>query len=94
MQLQQELHVQQCRENAVERAKMLRLTKLQRRVAEHKAAKLQQRLECVCSGKNSPDSATSMCCRHLAAALQLTACGRAAPGPCRGSRCNRYFAIA
>lgn len=65
MQLQQELHVQQCRGNAVERAKLLRLTKLQRRVAEHKAAKLQQRLVCVCTGENSPDSASGMCCRHM-----------------------------
>lgn len=51
MQAQQELHVQQCRRSAVEKSKMLRLTKLQRRVAEHSSRCMQQRVHCLRAGE-------------------------------------------
>ena len=50
MKAQQALHVQHCRQSAVDKSKMLRLTKLQRRVAELSSRKLQQRLQCVRAG--------------------------------------------
>lgn len=51
MQAQQELHVQQCRQSAVDKSKMLRLTKLQRRVAEHSSRSMQQRVQCLRAGE-------------------------------------------
>ncbi len=51
MQAQQELHVQRCRQSAAEKSKMLRLAKLQRRVAEHSSRCLQQRAQCLRAGE-------------------------------------------
>jgi hypothetical protein len=50
MQVQQEQHVQHCRRSAEAKSKMLRLLKLQRRVQQLAAAKMQQRLKCARAG--------------------------------------------
>ncbi len=54
MQEQHELHVQQCRHSAQDKWKMVRLAKLQRRVAEYKSKKMQQCLKCVRAGDEDP----------------------------------------
>jgi hypothetical protein len=54
MQEQQELHVQQCRHSAQDKWKMVRLAKLQRRVADYKSKKMQQCLKCVRAGDADP----------------------------------------
>jgi hypothetical protein len=50
IQAQEELHVQQCRQRAAEKSKMLRLAKLQRRVTELKLTEMQKRLKCLYAG--------------------------------------------
>jgi hypothetical protein len=50
MQGQQELHVQHCRQSAEAKCKLVRVMKLQRRVAQLGADKMQKRLKCAQTG--------------------------------------------
>jgi hypothetical protein len=86
MQLQQEQHVQHCRQSAEAKSKMLRLFKLQRRVQQLAAAKMQQRLKCARAG------AMPLACqpRLHSASMPDCACSaaRGAGGGSRGT-CTR-----